>query len=255
MATLSAVILAAGQGTRMKSDLPKVAHVVAGKPMVWWVARACVDAGCERVIVVVGYKQEIVRAIFRDDPLPVEVEFVEQGEQLGTGHAVVSAKAALSGEAKDDGNEVLVLAGDGPLITAETLKGLRDAHRDSCAVASMATARIDDPTGYGRIIRDASGRFIKIVEQKNATDAQREINEINPSYYCFDVSHLFRVLETVERNELTGEYYITDVPKLLKDEGHTVTVVDAVPADDVHSVNNPEQLALVDAIFSFSHWA
>jgi len=248
MSSLSAIILAAGKGTRMKSDLPKVAHEVAGRPMVEWVARACHEAGCERIIIVIGYAQKVVREIFAKSELPVE--FVVQDEQHGTGHAVMCAADALADEAQREACETLVLAGDGPLISAGTITNILGSHRASCAVATLATAHVEDPTGYGRIVRDDHGRFRAIVEHKNATQDQLAIDEINPSYYCFDTQHLFRILSTVERNELTGEYYITDVPGILREEGRTVEVDDSVPAEQVLSINSPEQLAAVNDILT-----
>lgn len=245
MTRLASIILAAGKGTRMNSDLPKVAHPVAGRPMVLWVADACAEAGCERIVVVVGHQQHVVREIFEawpEDAPPVE--FAVQQPQHGTGHAVQCAEPALHGFAGD----VLVLAGDGPLIRAATLDRLVGAHRAAHAAASLATARIADPTGYGRIVRDARGRFAAIVEHKNCTPEQLAIHEVNPSYYCFDVARLFHALARVQRDERSGEYFLTDVPALLLADGATVEVLDAVPAEDVLSINTPAQLAEVDGI-------
>jgi len=238
----SAIILAAGKGTRMGGDLPKVLHEVAGRPMVCWVVDACKAAGCAKVVVVVGYKAELVREALADEPGCV---FVEQTEQLGTAHAAQMARPVYMGV---EDHPVFVLAGDGPLIRAATLAQLLRAHRDAGAVCSLATSVIDDPTGYGRIIRDADGRFTGIVEHKDATDAQRAIREVNPSYYCFSSATLFDAIGRVRNNNTQGEYYITDLPALLLAEGQTVTVADAVPPGDVLSINTPEQLAEVDAI-------
>ncbi|MGP1347394.1 MAG: NTP transferase domain-containing protein [Phycisphaerales bacterium] len=252
-----AIILAAGKGTRMRSDLPKVAHEVAGHPMVSWVARACAAAGCVRVIVVVGYRQEVVRAIFEGwdgekgragGGAGCTLEFAVQDEQLGTGHAVSCALPLLERECGAEGNPVLVLAGDGPLIRAQTLRVLLDRHRSSGASATLATARIEDPTGYGRIVRGADGSFVGIVEQKNATPEQRAIREVNPSYYCFDALRLASALRGVERDAVSGEYYLTDVPGLERAAGRRVEVVEAVPSEDVLSINTTEQLAEVDAL-------
>ena len=251
MKSFSALILAAGKGTRMKSDLPKVAHEVAGEPMVRWVVRACAEAGCTRIVVVVGYQQETVRAALADleaEIAPATIEFAVQNEQLGTGHAVIEAASLFESERAEADHGVLVLAGDGPLIRAETLAQIRERQESTGAVATMATSRIDDPTGYGRIVRDADGTFVGIVEQKNATPEQLEINEINPSYYLFDCRAMFDALERVERNPVTGEYYITDVPSLLLDGGERVEVIEAVPPADVLSINTLEQLADVDRI-------
>lgn len=247
--TTSAIILAAGKGTRMKSDLPKVAHEVAGRSMVEWVAQACVEAGCSRVVVVVGYQQEVVREIFaKRRDLGGVIEFAVQSEQLGTGHAVRCAESLFAREKNAAGNDVFVLAGDGPLIRAETLATLLERHRSIGASAALATSVIEDSTGYGRIVRDGSGRFVGIVEQKNATPEQLRIREVNPSYYCFDAKELFSSLERVKRDAVSGEYYITDVPALLLQSGKRVEVIDAVPPEDVLSINTPEQLAEVDRV-------
>lgn len=241
-ASPSAIILAAGKGTRMGGDLPKVLHEVAGRPMVCWVVDACKAAGCERVVVVVGYKADLVRDALADEPACV---FVEQTEQLGTAHAAQMAQPIYDGLPD---HPVFVLAGDGPLIRADTLRQLLAAHRDAAAVCSLATSVIDDPSGYGRIVRDADGRFTGIVEDKDATDAQRAIREVNPSYYCFSSATLFDAIGRVRNDNTQGEYYITDLPAMLLAEGRAVTVIDAVPPSDVLSINNPDQLAEVDAI-------
>lgn len=237
-----AILLAAGQGKRMGGDLPKVLYEVADRPMIHWVLDACEQAGVARCIVVIGYRGDEVREslIGREG-----VVFVEQREQLGTGHAAQQAQPLLEDQPDVD---VFVLAGDGPLIRAATLATLRDRHAETSAAASLATSRIDDPTGYGRIVRDSAGAFLGIVEQKNATPDQLAIDEVNPSYYCFDVGKLFAALDAVEKNPVTGEYYITDVPAILMQQGERVEVIDAVPAEDVLSINTPEQLAEVDRI-------
>jgi len=238
----SAIILAAGKGTRMKSDLPKVVHPVGGRPMVCAVVDACRAAGCGRVVVVVGYKQELVREALAGFD---RVEFAVQEEQLGTGHAVMMAAPMFKGE---DG-DVLVLAGDGPLIREGTLRKMIETHRAARAACTLATSVIDDPAGYGRIARDAEGRFTAIVEHKNCTPEQLKIREVNPSYYCFDAGQLFESLKRVGRNPVSHEYYITDVPELLLRAGKRVEVIPAVPPEDVLSINTLEELARVDAIF------
>jgi len=240
----AAVILAAGKGTRMNSDLPKVMHCALGKPLVHWVVDACMGIGVPRIVLVVGHGADLVRTHFAGTGLPVE--FVMQSQQLGTGHAVDQARSALASCAPAD--EVLVLCGDGPLITAATLQRLVDAHRRARAEATMATSVIPDATGYGRIQRDASGSFSAIVEQKDCTPAQLGIREINPSYYCFAHGALFGTLSRVDNRNANGEYYITDVFGLLRAAGRTVHVVDAVPASEVLSVNTPQQLAEVESI-------
>lgn len=241
--TRSAIVLAAGKGTRMKSDLPKVMHHANGRPMVEWVVAAARAVGCSPVVLVIGHGADVVRGHFQ---VAEDVEFVMQMPQLGTGHAVDQARELFArGEL---GDEVLVLCGDGPLIRPHTLHVLLDTHRESGAAATLATAVIADPSGYGRIERDAHGSFRRIVEQKDATPEQLKINEINPSYYCFRTADLFDALRRVTNQNASGEYYLTDVFELLLRDGKRVSVVDAVPPEDVLSVNTPEQLAEVSRI-------
>lgn len=240
---LEAIILAAGKGTRMGSDLAKVLHPVGDRAMVQWVIDACEAVGTRRVVVVVGHQADAVRAALADRE---HVEFVEQTEQLGTGHAVMMAAPLYPADQRD--LDVLVLCGDGPLISHGTLQTLVNVHRDCGASATLATSVIEDAAGYGRIVRNAAGRFQRIVEHKDATDAEREIREINPSYYCFRGADLFRELDRIDNDNAKGEYYLTDVLGLLTAGGKTVEVVDAVPPQDVLSINTPHQLAEVDAI-------
>lgn len=243
--SISAIIMAAGKGTRMKSDLPKVVFPIGGRPMVCAVVDACRAAGVGRIVVIVGHKQELVREALSG----YDVEYVVQDQQLGTGHAVMCAAGPFAPGKADQASPVLVLCGDGPLIRESTIRQMVERHTGTKAAATLATSVIDDPTGYGRIVRDDAGKFVAIVEHKSATEAQRLIREVNPSYYCFEVGALFRALKRVTRNALTGEYYITDVPELLLAEGKRVEVIDAVPPEDVLSINTPEDLAKVDAIY------
>jgi len=246
----SAIILAAGMGKRMKSDLPKVLHPIGGRPMVCAVIDACRDAGCRRIVLVIGHRQELVReAIAKAYGANHTIEFGLQPEQLGTGHAVRCVENQFLAEKSAPGNEVFVLAGDGPLIRSSTLSDLLSRHRAAHAAATLATSVIPDPTGYGRIVRDGHGAFAAIVEQKDCTPAQLGIHEVNPSYYCFDCREMFSALEHVKKNPSSGEYYITDVPALLLSQGKRVEVIPSVPPEDVLSINTPEQLAEVDAIY------
>lgn len=258
--------MAAGKGTRMQSDLPKVVHPVGGRPMICAVVRAAIEAGCSRVVLVVGYQQEMVREAIAAEPdlaplVGTAIEFAVQAEQLGTGHAVMSAAGLFpqADPAKATSApklDVFVLAGDGPLIRPQTLRTLLERHRACAAQATLATSIVDDPTGYGRIVRDEDGRFAAIVEHKDATPQQRAIREINPSYYCFEALALFNALRDVKRNPSSGEYYLTDVPALLlARSGGTagVELVEAVPPEDVLSINTPEELAKVDAIYRARH--
>jgi len=227
----------------MNSDLPKVAVPVADRPMVAWVVDAVKAIGADPIVLVVGYQQEVVREIFSGQS---GIEFVEQKEQLGTANAVNCTYSVL----KDFDGDVIVLAGDGPLIRKATLQKLVDRHRSTSALATLATSVVQDPTGYGRIVRNTDGNFLAIVEEKVATDSQRIITEINPSYYCLDCQTLFETLAKVKHNEQSGEFYLTDVPGILQQEGKRVEVIDAVPPEDVLSINTEAQRAEVDAILS-----
>jgi len=235
---LAAIILAAGKGTRMDSDLPKVVHEVAGKPMVQWVVDAVREAGADRVILVVGHGAELVKEMIPG------CEYVTQEPQLGTGHAVLVCKEAL---AHFDGN-ILILGGDGPLLRASTVHDMVALQQDTGASATLATSTIPDPTGYGRIVRDSNNKFSAIIEHKNATDAQLEIHEVYPSYAVFDSAKLWECLDALEPNPLTNEYYLTEVPRMLKDQGDEVEVINAVAPEDILSINTPEQLQEVEEI-------
>lgn len=229
----------------MKSDLPKVVHEVAGAPMIRWVVHAARQAGCSPLVLVVGHGEELVRAALRGGGSRDEdLRYVRQEEQLGTGHAVQCAAPAL----ENFQGEILVLAGDGPLIRPASLRSLIDHHRQTGAEATLATAVLDDPAGYGRILRDEAGGFLGIVEDKHATDRQREIREINPSVYCFAADALFRTLPRLERRPGSGEYYLTDAPGLLVEEGRRVEAVNTLSAEEAVSVNTPGQLAEADRI-------
>ncbi|QQE11700.1 NTP transferase domain-containing protein [Planctomycetota bacterium] len=238
----AAIILAAGKGTRMGGDLPKVLHETADAPMVKWVVKACKDAGVKKCVIVVGYKSELVKEALAGEE---DIAFVEQTEQLGTGHATQMAQPEFENEPVTD---IFVLAGDGPLIRSKTLARLLEVHRRRKASSTLATAVIEDPSGYGRVVRTPNGEFDAIVEQKDATEEQLKINEVNPSYYCFRSDALFAGLSETDNKNKQGEYYLTDVPGLLKKQGQTVAVVDAVPAEDVLSINTQEQLKMVDEI-------
>ncbi len=233
----------------MRSDLPKVVFPIGDRPMVCAVVDACLAAGCTRIVAIVGHRQELVRDALKEYAQKRQVEFAVQDQQLGTGHAVSCAAPLFAKETAQAGHRVFVLCGDGPLIRASTLRAVADRHGSTGATATLATSIIDDPNGYGRIDRDGSGRFISIVEQKNCTPEQLKIREVNPSYYCFDAQALFAALPKVTRNHLTNEYYLTDVLTLMIAAGKRVEVLDAVPPEDVLSINTPEDLAMVDAIY------
>ncbi|HEY7119955.1 MAG TPA: NTP transferase domain-containing protein [Tepidisphaeraceae bacterium] len=238
----TAIILAAGKSTRMKSNLPKGLHPVCGRPMLHYVLQACYDAGCTRILMVVGHGKDQIKAEFGADR---RIAWVEQTEQLGTGHAAMVCRDELK---KHPHGDVFILAGDGPLIRGEVLRTLHNAHRDEHAAASMATAVLDDPSGYGRVVRDADGNFVEIVEQLDCTPEQREIREVFPSYYCVRSEDLLDALGKLTNKNKKGEYYLTDIFGILRKAGKQVVAVQAVTADDVIGVNNRQQLAEVDAI-------
>ncbi len=239
--SLTAIILAAGKSTRMKSKRPKPLHEICGRPMLSYVLDACYGVGCKKVLVVIGHGKDEIIAGFGDDK---RITWVEQTEQLGTGHAARSCVPHL----KDETGDVFILTGDGPLIRSEVLKTLRDAHHDEKASASMATAILEDPTGYGRIIRDESGEFVEIIEQADATAEQRQIQEVFPSYYCLKVADFVAGVSKISNKNKKNEYYLTDIYAILRKAGKKVTAVQAVLPEDVLAVNDRMQQAEVDAI-------
>ncbi|MBC2256567.1 bifunctional UDP-N-acetylglucosamine diphosphorylase/glucosamine-1-phosphate N-acetyltransferase GlmU [Listeria ivanovii] len=231
-----AVVLAAGQGTRMKSKLYKVLHPVCGKPMVEHVVDQISTLDVDKVVTIVGHGAEKVQ-----EHLAGKSEFVKQEEQLGTAHAVLQAKTAL---AEKDG-VTLVVCGDTPLIEASTMEALLKYHHEKRAKATILTTVIEDPTGYGRIIRDDLGIVEKIVEHKDATEKEQRISEINTGTYCFDNKSLFEALEKVSNDNVQGEYYLPDVIKILKDSDEVVAAYRMESFEESLGVN--DRIALAEA--------
>ncbi|MGH7178175.1 MAG: NTP transferase domain-containing protein [Tepidisphaeraceae bacterium] len=238
---LSAIILAAGKSTRMKSRRPKVLHEICGRPMLDYVLRACYDAGCSRVFVVVGYGKDEVVAQFGADE---RITWIEQIEQLGTGHAAKMCEKHV----RQAGGDALILAGDGPLVRGDVLMTLVRAHHDDKAAASMATAVLDDPTGYGRVVRDKAGEFVEIVEELDASAKQRAIREVFPSLYCVRSEDLLSALSKLSNKNRKGEFYLTDIYGILRKGGRKIVAVQAASAEDVIGINTRQHLADVDAI-------
>ncbi len=236
----TALILAAGEGTRMKSALPKVAHRVLGMPMVSHVVRAVRAAGAERVVVVTGHGALTVEALLGDSG----VEFVRQREQHGTGHAVLCAEPLLGGS---DGS-LLVVAGDCPLFTPDTLGALIAEREREAAAAVVLTTRLADPTGYGRIVRAGMGGITGIVEDCDLEPEQRRITEVNTSTYCFDARALFEHLQKLDNGNAQGEYYLTDIIGILRAEGLTVGALEAADATETLGVNSRVQLAEAERV-------
>jgi bifunctional UDP-N-acetylglucosamine pyrophosphorylase/glucosamine-1-phosphate N-acetyltransferase len=239
--SVTAIILAAGKSTRMKSRLPKPLHEICGRPMLHYVLRACYEAECDRVLVVVGHGKEEIVSQFGSDK---RIHWIEQTEQLGTGHAARMCESEL----KKHTGDVLILTGDGPLIRGQVLQTLLSAHRQEKAAASMATALLDDPTGYGRIVRDTAGEFVEIVEEADATPDQRAIREVFPSYYCLRSEELLLALSKLTNHNKKREYYLTDVFGILRKAGKKVLAVQAVTQEDSLAINDRIQQAEVDAI-------
>ncbi len=229
-----AVILAAGKGTRMKSDLPKVVHRIEGKCLVDYVIEAARGADVTKICLVVGYKHEVVEAEIRSE----DVTFVLQPEQLGTGHAVKCAHEFLGEE-----GQTLILFGDTPLITAQTLRALAAYHEAAGNAVTVLSAKVDDPTGYGRIIRDEAGRFLKSVEHKDASEQELLSKEINSGMYIFDTAQLKDALAEITPNNAQGEYYLPDTLTIIKGKGLKVDAYALEDATDISGVNDQIQLA------------
>jgi bifunctional UDP-N-acetylglucosamine pyrophosphorylase/glucosamine-1-phosphate N-acetyltransferase len=235
----AAIVLAAGAGTRMKSDKPKVAHEVLGKPLVNWVLDAAEEAGIERLVTVVGHKREQVIPLVED-----RAEIVVQEEQRGTAHAVLSCSDALA----DFEGSLLVLSGDCPLITSETMKALIDMRESNDAAVVVLTMEMPDPTGYGRIIREADGSVARIVEQKDASPEEAAVTECNSGFYCFDAKALFEALGQVGSDNAQGEFYLTDVLEISRNAGRAVLALPAKDPNECLGINTREQLAAVEEI-------
>ncbi|HUW01298.1 MAG TPA: bifunctional UDP-N-acetylglucosamine diphosphorylase/glucosamine-1-phosphate N-acetyltransferase GlmU [Acidimicrobiales bacterium] len=244
---LSAIVLAAGQGTRMKSARPKPLHRLCGRTMVGHVLGALPADQVERAVVVVGHGGDEVRKVIAEEEAAVRLEFVEQKVQRGTGDAVLVGLSGLSEDELDDEEEVLVLPGDTPLLTRESIDGLLAAHRESGAACTVLTARFVDPTGYGRIVRGRDDRVMRIVEQRDATPAEAEIDEINTGIFCFRRSILAPALRRLGPENSQGEYYLTDVVEVLAEMGYSVTSRVADDPDETHGVNDRRQLAAAEA--------
>ncbi|PIQ82412.1 MAG: hypothetical protein COV76_03760 [Candidatus Omnitrophica bacterium CG11_big_fil_rev_8_21_14_0_20_64_10] len=235
---LAAVILAAGDGTRMRSRIPKVLHTLCGKPLIGHVLAAVRGAGVRKVVAVLGYRSELVRKQFNGS-----VAVAVQRELKGTGHAVQQALPELKGFRGD----LVVLYGDTPLLTAETVRGLIRAHRRSGAAATLLTAEVERPTGYGRIVRDRSGRLLRIVEEADASPRQRGIREINVGAYCFDARALAGAMERI-RPAANGEYYLTDAIDFLVRGRRRLATAPTRAVGEFMGINTRADLARVRGI-------
>jgi len=236
----TAIVLAAGKGTRMKSDLPKVLCQANGRPLVEYVLDSLRSAGVEKIIVVVGYKADEVKQQLSSYE---NIEYATQSEQRGTGHAVMMCTENI----KDHDGAVVVVAGDSPMLQSSSIKALLDEYTASKPGCILGTLIHENPTGLGRIVRDADGKFTGIVEEKDATDDQRKINEVNMSTYVFDGQKLLGGLDRLTDENAQGEYYITDVPTILMSDNEDVRALPVLKPIEALSVNTVEHLADVEA--------
>ncbi|HWE55875.1 MAG TPA: sugar phosphate nucleotidyltransferase [Acidimicrobiales bacterium] len=244
---LSAVVLAAGEGTRMRSERPKPLHRLCGRPMVLHVLHALAELDLERAVVVVGHgASRVTKAVGEQPPPGLHLDFVEQRVQRGTGDAVSVALTAFPDDDTDD-DDIIVLPGDTPLLRPPTLAALVRTHRRAEAAATVLTARLDDPTGYGRIARDRNDRVSRIVEQADATDEELQIDEINTSIYVFRRSVLAPSLRRLTPDNAQGEYYLTDVVGVLHDAGYPVVSLVVEDSMEAAGVNDRHQLAVAEA--------
>lgn len=236
---LAVVILAAGKGTRMKSAVPKVLHPICGQPMLHYPISAAQQAGFKKTTVVIGHQAEMVKQLFSDE----KVTWVEQTEQLGTGHALLCAAESLAGFS----GTILLLCGDVPLLQADILEQVLKYHRNEKATVTVLTAEMQDPSGYGRIIRNEE-QVLKIVEEKDATEDQRRITEINTGTYLFDADFVFSALKNLKTDNAQGEYYLTDVVAAAVAAGKKTRGVGIPDATQMMGINDRRQLAEAEAV-------
>lgn len=239
---MKAIVLAAGKGKRLNSEkahLPKVMREAAGRPLLSYVLENISFIPHKDTVIVVGYMADTVRAAFPDD-----YRFVMQSEQLGTGHAVSMAKDELAGYTGD----VLVCFGDMPLFSQDTFKELFRKHAESGAAVTLLTAMTDVPPAYGRIIRDANGEIVDIVEQKDCTPEQAKIREVTPGVYVFKADWLFKALAQLKNNNAQGEYYLTDTPKIIMSMGGKVGSAMIDDAEQIIGVNTQEDLDYAERV-------
>jgi bifunctional UDP-N-acetylglucosamine pyrophosphorylase/glucosamine-1-phosphate N-acetyltransferase len=246
---LSALVLAAGEGTRMRSDTPKVLHPLLGRPMVLHVLAALEELPLEHVVVVVGHGAErVTKALQEQVTTERSVEFVEQRVQRGTGDAVSVGLTASVFDDIDAEDDVIVLPADTPMLTARTLAALATVHRETGAAATMLTARLADPDGYGRVVRNPrDGGVDRVVEHADATEAELEIDEVNTSIYCFRRNLLLPALRRLSPENAQGEYYLTDAIQVLREAGHRVEALEADDPGETIGVNDRVQLAEAEA--------
>jgi bifunctional UDP-N-acetylglucosamine pyrophosphorylase/glucosamine-1-phosphate N-acetyltransferase len=245
-----AIILAAGQGKRMKSETAKVLHEVCGRPMIRYVVDAARGAGARTIIVVVGYAADQVLGSLHGEP---DILFATQAEQLGTGHAVKICRPLLA----DYQGPALILVGDEPLLRPEPLADLLARQEHEGAACLLGTAEVQDAMGFGRILRDSAGRFLRIVEERDCTPEEKAIKEVNPSCYVFELPLLWDALEQIGTSNAQGEYYLTDAPERLMAMGQKVMALNVLQSDDIFGVNTRQHLAQAASVMQAriqDHW-
>ena len=235
-----AIVLAAGKGTRMRSELPKVLFPVNGRPMIHYVLDALKEADIENILVVVGYRADLLQ---QELGMRHNLEFVEQKEQKGTGHATMVCREQL---AKHQG-AVVVVTGDSPLLQSSSVLTLLETFYQEKAGCVLGTLHRDNPEGLGRIVRDETGQFAGIVEEKDATEAERNLTEVNMSTYVFDCEQLLAALDQLSDDNLQQEYYLTDCPRLIKETGQQVLALPTLKPCEALSINTLDDLALVES--------
>lgn len=240
MTDIATVILAAGKGKRMKSDLPKVLHPLNERPMIHYVIDVAEKIDSKKIVLIVGHKKELVMDATKDR----NVKYVTQENQLGTGHAVLQTKPLFE---NFKGN-ILVLSGDVPLLRSESLNKLIEFHNQNQPLATLLTAEMDDPTGYGRIIRNGNGFVEKIVEEKDADKSTKKIKEINVGIYIFDSTALFETLPLVNNDNSQGEYYLPDVLKIYVERKEKIAAILTPDVEETHGINDIEQLVNAEKI-------
>lgn len=236
----SALILAAGKGTRMKSDLAKVLHPIVGKPLLTHVLETAARLRMERTIVVVGHQADAVRATHA----AYDLRYALQEPQLGTGHAALCAREELAGLV---GN-LLVLYGDVPLLRPATLHELMERHELGGNGVTVLTARLSDPTGYGRVFRDPDGGFLRIVEHRDLAPEERGCDEINSGIYAFRIDALLAALSRLRNDNAQGEYYLTDTLEMIREDGHPAGIMEIADPEEISGINTPEQLAAAESV-------
>jgi UDP-N-acetylglucosamine diphosphorylase/glucosamine-1-phosphate N-acetyltransferase len=232
---ISAVILAAGKGTRMKADIAKVMHPLCGKPMLTYSVDAAKAVNAEKIVVIIGHQAGLIKEAFRDQDLI----FVEQREQLGTGHAVLQARDVFHGY---DGT-ILILCGDVPMLSPSTIRALLEVHIQEKSTVTVLTTMLDEPSGYGRVIKEAEEAGIsRIVEEKDASPAERKIREINTGIYCVESNFLFRAVGDIGNENVQKEYYLTDIVGIAWQKGFKTRSFIAANSFEVMGINTPDDL-------------